>query len=289
MEQNWDKILKFKHISTAAKEAVKYIEDRKEGLIQSLLTRHPKLNNTCMGGIEPNALYTIAGISGSGKSSFANELETDLFDLNPDIDITVLSFNFEMLSLKQVGRKISSKLNLTTSELYSGGLGSTLSDHNLSKVRQASASIKKYDIYYVDSPGNTDDISLTIKYFQEVVAKDRWLVVMLDHTLLTKNQAGDTERETIVKLQKVFVEARKVGKTTIIQLSQLNRDIEDKDRIINPSAHFPMRKDISSSDSVYQSSDYVFVIHRPEILGLKVYGPRAWPVDNYIYLHILEK
>ena len=35
-----------------------------------------------MGGIEPNTVYTIAGISGSGKSSFANEISTDIVDLN---------------------------------------------------------------------------------------------------------------------------------------------------------------------------------------------------------------
>jgi uridine kinase len=49
-----------------------------------------------MGGIEPNVIISIAGISGSGKSSLANSLETDLIDLNPTEDIVVLSFNFEI-------------------------------------------------------------------------------------------------------------------------------------------------------------------------------------------------
>ena len=52
-----------------------------------------------MGGIEPNAIYTIAGISGSGKSSFVNTLETDLVDLNTNEDIIVLSFSFEISSI----------------------------------------------------------------------------------------------------------------------------------------------------------------------------------------------
>ena len=49
-----------------------------------------------MGVIEPNTIYSIGGISGSGKSSFVNSLETDLFDLNKDIDFVVLSFNYEI-------------------------------------------------------------------------------------------------------------------------------------------------------------------------------------------------
>ena len=32
----------------------------------------------------------------SGKSSFVNSLETDLFDLNPNANCVVLSFNFEI-------------------------------------------------------------------------------------------------------------------------------------------------------------------------------------------------
>lgn len=30
------------------------------------------------------------------KSSFANSLETDLFDMNPNVDFVVLSFNMEI-------------------------------------------------------------------------------------------------------------------------------------------------------------------------------------------------
>lgn len=40
-------------------------------------------------------IFTIAGISGSGKSSVANMLVMDLIDLNPDQDIVVLYFSLE--------------------------------------------------------------------------------------------------------------------------------------------------------------------------------------------------
>ena len=83
MEQNSTNTLTFRHISIAAKEAVEYIKQRKNHEIQSLRTRWNKFNKHCMGGIEPNTIYTIVGISGSGKSSFVNTLENDLIDLNP--------------------------------------------------------------------------------------------------------------------------------------------------------------------------------------------------------------
>jgi len=278
--------LTFKHISHAADDIVEYINGRRLGTIKSLKTRWKKFNDTCEGGISPNSLYTIAGISGSGKSSFVNSLESDLFDLNSNIDFVVLSFSFEMLSAKQVGRKISYKMKKTTSELYT--VRSTLSDADFHKVEEEAKKIKNYPIFYVDTPGTVPEIRNTILKFMETYAKDKWLVVTFDHALLAKSEGVEKERETLVSLQRLFIEVKKIGKTSIIQVSQMNREIEEKERIINPSLQFPQRRDLSSSDALFQASDFVIVIHRPEILGIKSYGIHNWPVENMIYLHVIK-
>jgi len=59
MAQSWNK--PYRHISQAASEIVSYICNRKNGSIKSLKTKWGKFNNLCMGGIEPNTIYTIAG------------------------------------------------------------------------------------------------------------------------------------------------------------------------------------------------------------------------------------
>jgi hypothetical protein len=69
MGQSWYK--PYKHISEATSEIISYICNRKSGVIKSLKTRWEKFNNLCMGGIEPNTIYTVAGISGSGNSKHA--------------------------------------------------------------------------------------------------------------------------------------------------------------------------------------------------------------------------
>lgn len=297
MGQNWNnteikqegRVLPYRHIAEPTAEILEYIKDRKAGKIRSLKTRWDKFNRLCMGGIESNTIYSIAGMSGSGKSSFLNSLETDLFDLNPNIEFCVLSFNFEMLSSRQIGRKLSSKLDKTTQELYSGSFDKKLTEDDMINIKNASESIKNYKIYYVDMPGTVDDIEKTIKRFsEEEFAKNKWLLIILDHTLLTRGKQGSSERETLSELQFMFMRMKKYGKNTILQLSQLNRDIEDKDRIQNQSMHFPMRRDIFGGDSIFQASDYLIVLHRPEILGLKIYGPKAWPTENQIYMHFLK-
>ena len=284
MEQNYCDVIR--PISVVAQEAVNYIAGRREHNITSLKTRWTKFNKQCMGGIEPNTVYTIAGISGSGKSSMANLIQTDIIDLNPNEDIIVLTFSLEMVGFRQVGRTLSNKLRRTTSTLYSSE--TDLDESTFKDVINVSNQLKKYPIYFVDNPSTPTQVNNIIRWFYDKYVKDtnKHFVIIYDHALLTK-QEGSTI-ETISELERVFIQAKKLQLTSVIQLAQMNRNIEQPERINNPLSHYPMRSDLSSSDSIFQASDYVIVIHRPEILNIQEYGPNHLPVNNKVYLHMLK-
>lgn len=285
MEQKSFNTLPFKSISEVADESLEYIRKRKDKTIVPLKTRWNKFNKVCCGGIEPNMIVTIAGGSGSGKSAFANTLETDLIDLNPDQEIVILSFSYEMLSYRQVGRKLSNKLRKTTAELYSSD--QSLSNTEFNKIEEVADKIKKYPIYYIDTPSTVENMEKTIDYFHENIAKGKWLIVILDHALLVEGQ-GESERGTIIDLQKMFIRKKKLSNTSIIQISQMNRNIEQPDRINNPSMHYPMRSDLAASDAIFQASDYVTALSRPELLNITAYGIDRLPVKDKVYLHFLK-
>lgn len=286
MEQISNNSLTFSHISNATQQALNYIDDRRKGKIKSLQSKWGKLNNALGGGFDYGTINVIGGISGSGKSSFVNTLETDLIDLNQKENIIVLSFSLEMLSFRQVGRKLSYKMKKTTSDLYA--VDNPISDQEFNTVEQEADIIKNYPIYYVDTPGTVQEVKNTILTFIDKYCKDKWLLIMYDHSLLTKQMPGESDRETISNLQRMFLEIKKIGKTTIFQLTQLNREIEADARINNPSLHFPQRKDLSSSDSMYQCADNVIIIHRPEVLGILNYGIKNYPVKDIIYIHCIK-
>ena len=284
MEQNCCDAIR--PMSVVAQEAINYIAGRREHNITSLKTRWAKFNKQCMGGIEPNTVYTIAGISGSGKSSMANLIQTDLIDLNPNEDIIVLTFSLEMVGFRQVGRTLSNKLRRTTSTLYSSE--TDLDDETFRKVIDVSNKLKEYPIYFVDNPGTPMQVDAIIKWFYNEYVKgtNKHFVIIYDHALLTK-QVGSVI-ETVSELERVFIQAKKLPLTSVIQLAQMNRNIEQPERINNPLSHYPMRSDLSSSDAIFQASDYVLVIHRPEILNIQEYGPNHLPVQNKVYVHMLK-
>tara|TARA_R100001594_G_scaffold146089_1_gene197039 strand:- start:82 stop:1116 length:1035 start_codon:yes stop_codon:yes gene_type:complete len=293
--QKW---LTYKHIQDPAKELMKYMDDRRHGLQKSLMTRWSKFNNSAMGGIDWNTIITIAGMSGCGKSSIGNELETSLFDKNPDEKFSVLSFNFEMLAPKQVGRKISSKMNMTVQELYSAR--EALSDEHYAKAQKLARDIcAKYDVFYVDTPGMVEEMYNTILRFHKSQLTKKGIgygtVIFLDHTLLTKGKQGQSEREILVSLYKMCMAVKKQIKCIFVILSQLNRDIESNERVSNPQVHYPMKKDLFGSDAVFHGSDYVLISHKPCMLNLQAYGPKKLPVLNplnkniaMIYWHLIK-
>ena len=284
MEQNLSNLIR--PMSVVAQEAINYIAARRDHTVTSLKTRWKKFNKQCMGGIEPNTVYTIAGISGSGKSSFANEISTDIVDLNPGEEIVILIFSLEMVGFRQVGRTLSNKLRKTTSTLYSSE--TDLDEETFKKVIAVSNQLKEYPIYFVDNPCTPMQVEQIISNFYEtyVKGKNKHFVILYDHALLTK-QVGSVI-ETISELERVFIQAKKLPLTSIVQLAQMNRNIEAPERINNPLSHYPMRSDLSSSDAIFQASDYVLVIHRPEILNISEYGPNHLPTQNKVYIHILK-
>ena len=286
--------LSYRHISQAAQEAVNLMHGRMTGSIKFLITRWPKLNKAWMKGIEWNCIITIGGISGSGKSSIADELETSLIDLNPHEKFAVLSFNWEMVSSRRVVRKISSKLNLSVKELLSADDDKILSKGEFSAAVVAAETVNNYPIYYVDTPGTPEEVLATFEKFRRDHPEIKKFLIMLDHTIMTKGRQGEKQNTMLEGLQRVFVHIKKYGAETqeydsiIVQLSQLNRGIESTDRTMSPEGHYPKRSDLFGGDSVYQSSDYVLISHRPELLYIPAYGPQGLPVDGYIYWHLIK-
>lgn len=308
MTEQFSNSLEYKHINTAINDALKYIEGRKDGSIKSLKTGSEKINNSLLNGIEWYRIFTIAAMSGSGKSTYCEQLKRELIDLNPDQDFDILSFEFEMPSAEQVLRNISGKTKQSVSDLLSAR--EVIGDKQFIAAQVAANSMRKYPIFNVENTGTIDQIVSTIMGFaksHELAKRKRGLIVTIDHVLLTKGKSGQDERQLVAALYRTMVDIKKIFKTMeipiiIILLSQLNRNIETPERVLNSDLHYPTRNDLFGSSDIFMCSDYVLVIHKPALLGMNAYGKSVgewsrglpiWnPKDNnqaMIYFHLLKQ
>lgn len=287
--------LQVKTNKEATSGALQYLIDRKEGKIKSLKTPWPKFNSVYMNGLEWRWIVTIGGMSGSGKTSLLSQLEYGLLEHNQDQEFDILSFNFEMLAERLSARKFSNVLGKTMQQINSADMVSpdkNLNDADIEKLERYVEKSGKYPIYYVEKPGNHNEIQATIRKFaadHNCGTEERGLVVTLDHALLLKKMAGENERQSLINLATTFNELKKdYPKIMFVLLSQLNRNIESDERIQKKDLHFPRKGDLFGSEALYQFSDAVIIAHRPEILGIMQYGPQPFDSKGYMFLHHLK-
>jgi replicative DNA helicase len=280
---HFDKI----HITDVVDSSLQELEERKAGLkSKGLLTRWENLNSLMGGGFQKGFNYLIAGLSGSGKSTLANMIETDIFDFNPEENIIVLNFNFETPAVMNLVKKYSADVGKTVNELLS--TDGAISDELMSTIRQKSERYRKYPIYYFEISGTVDDIASTVITCKEQ-QPDSHIFCIIDHTTLVTPKNHQTELQLVTELATMSIKIKKQTECTFLMLGQLNSNIEQTDRLMNPALHSPMRSDLFGGKSVWNAMDCIFMPHRPELLQLSEYTLHSLPTKDMMYFHIRKQ
>jgi replicative DNA helicase len=279
----------------AATSAHDDINNARNGERIVLASRWDKLNYMLLGGFQFGQTYMLCGASGHGKSYMLNMLLRDFTNptLQKDPSKTrVLHFSFEMSAAAEMTRRISTLTGISYRKLMSADR--PLTGDEFEQVKVASSRLTDEPIYFVETPGNRQQIRDTIDRMKQKFPDDD-LVVTLDHTLLASSMPGENEIQTLAELGKMFIDIRKEYNTLNILLSQLNDKIESSGRRDPsvPSLHFPTKTDIHGSKQLYHAADVCLVMHQPALLGLEVYGPDRVPTmteegQNLISMHVLK-
>jgi replicative DNA helicase len=267
----------FKPIKTAADEALQFIIDRQTGTEKPLKTRWPKLNKTLLGGLNWHEVTMVGGMSGSGKTLFASQLESDLCELNKDQDFAILSFNFEMMARMLLLRKLSSKSKKSISDLLSVDI--PLTQEEINEAKQYLQQLHDYPIYYSETPSSVPMMRKAISLFYQQVKKP--FVCIIDHTLLTRKGAGQNTNDMVADIADWLIEDKKIYPVHFVLLNQLNRNIESEERLRKPSIlNYPTRSDLYYVEALYHACDNVIINHRPHLLNMTQYGPDKIPVGK---------
>lgn len=276
-------------ISKAVDNAILEINDGLKDEQAGLLCRWDKVNKVILGSWRFNNIYTLAGSSGSGKSWILNMLRSDFAnkELNKNFKkkIRQIHFAFEMTASDEIIRTASGAVKTSYGDLISAY--SKLSEIKYKETIEYLKTLRDLEIDFVEVSGNIQQIYDTIAYYQGLYT-DHSLIISIDHGLLTSFKNESSEVELVSKLFTMLVDVRKKFAPIIIPLSQLNTEIEDPKRISIPAMHFPVKRDLHGSKNTFFSSDYVFVIHDPEKLGIESYGRQEYDTKNRVFLHAIK-
>lgn len=270
-------------IETANRKIDYYRRESSPGLY----SRWPVINKIVGGCFRFGEVTILCGSSGSGKSYLLNMLRDDfLSDINKDYkrNFKILSFSFEMAAEDEVIRTYASKLKTSYSKLVS--VDEKITTEQFEKVIKTGETLNSERLYFCETSGNHAQIYNTVAKFYETHECN--IIVTMDHTLLASYGGEGNEVELVSNLSRLAIQLKKDFKAMVIFVSQLNDKIEQTERINNPNTHYPQRQDIHGSKSIYMAADNLFIIHRPERLGISKYGPHFYPSKGLVAVHLLK-
>lgn len=282
MSQSSKKILKKLTSAEVARQNRKYVDDRRRGLITSMLTKYPKLNSALMGGLEPDTITCISALSGAGKSTLSKTIRDSMVVLNKKQKFKQYVFNFEMLAHQQIGRSVVSNADIALRDLYS--IDAPLTDAQYDELEAHYDELSKRDVSFIEVPNTPKVIVDSIIHYWETECKEGGytMVYEIDHALLVKGQAGQNEKQRIDDLMYLLVDAKKYiasngGHSIGIVLSQMNREIKSVERRHNMDLHRPDTSCLFGASSIEMCADYILFSHIPAKLGISCYTENNLP------------
>ena len=210
------------------------------------------------GGWQRGHLVTIAGRPGMGKSALA--LNSIVHSCQRGIPC--LLFTREMTSeetIKRISCIVGCSFNMY--ELFTKGLNKDQAAY----FEKETEFIKEWPLIIDEHSSDLTQVVFEIKRFSK---RHPGGIVFIDYLQLLngfagKNYAGDTQKLT--DITRALKQVAKSADVPVIELSQLNRDVEQR------GDKMPMLADLKQSGSIEEDSNLVIFCYRPEYYQIETF------------------
>ncbi len=252
-----------------------------------LISRFKHFNDALLGGLYNGMIVVIAGISGSGKTYFLQQLEEDFLDANlnsakndegEDVnEVVLLRCNWEMTVFKLTIRRLKQQLGKKIREI----LGKQeLTDDEKLMYKEVLDDERKEGIFYLEEPCTPDEFLEAVDNFIQDHKDKKHIIVTVDHIALVRDLFGTKKRAMDQLVENINILKKRYSNVSFLLVSQMNRDIESR---TNPKDAAPVRSDLYNTDTIFQIADVVLVRHNP--YKLKFYeNYMVFPIGAYHYL-----
>lgn len=212
--------------------------------------------------------------------------------------VLVLKFGFDMLPQVDMMRTVSGMMGVSYAHLLSSSATKIVPNkYTYNKVTDeefyvVQRILKGYsetrpNIIYFRQTANQHQIEVTIDKYKNMYPNYDF-VIMIDHTLLLDKVGNEGDQELMDNQAKKYKDWRDIYGALVMPLTQLNSDIEDDRRRLNPKLQYPIKSDLYRGGQLFQSSDYVFVAFMPSSIHIAEYGPKKIPTDRLLHLALIK-
>jgi replicative DNA helicase len=228
-------------------EKIDLLRER-EGRLTGLQTDYYDLDEM-MGGLQPGELIIIAARPSMGKTTFALNLTERVSNHGAGIAF----FSLEMSNQQVIQNMLCNRSQVDGSAMRKG----RITDQQYKRLQEEAAKLYETPIFVDDTPG----ISIT-----QLRAKARRLkqkhnisLIAVDYLqLMTGGGRFESRQQEISAISRGLKSIARELSVPVIALSQLNRDVENRDD------HRPRMSDLRESGAIEQDADVIVLLHRED-------------------------
>lgn len=220
----------------------------REGRLTGLGTDYYDLDDM-MGGLQQGELIIIAARPSMGKTTLALNVTERVASTGAGAAF----FSLEMSKHQVIQNMLCCRSQIDGSAMRKG----RITDHQYKRLQEEAARLYEARIYVDDTPG----ISIT-----QLRAKARRLkqkhgidMIVVDYLqLMTAGARIESRQQEISAISRGLKAIARELSIPVIALSQLNRDVENRDD------HRPRMSDLRESGAIEQDADVIILLHRDE-------------------------
>jgi replicative DNA helicase len=201
-------------------------------------------------GFQKGNLIILAARPSVGKTALALNIASNAACQNR----TVALFSLEMPCVDLGNRMLSAKSTVDSNKIRTGRY---LSNDDWAKIDEAKGILEKMPLYLDDSTGiKVNDIMAKCRKLQSEHGLD---LIIIDYLqLVTANVThADNRQQDVAEIARGLKQLARELDVPVIALSQLSRNVEQRDRE-------PILSDLRESGAIEQDADIVMFIHRPK-------------------------
>lgn len=202
-----------------------------------------------MGGLQPGELIIVAARPSMGKTSFALNLTERVAAQKHGIAF----FSLEMSAQQIIQNMLCCRAQIDGQAMRKG----RITDQQYRRLQEEAERLYEVPIF-VDDAAGLSITQLRAKCRRLKQKHDIQLVVIDYLQLMTAGGKIESRQQEISTISRGLKQLAREIKVPVIALSQLNRDVENRDD------HRPRMSDLRESGAIEQDADVIILLHRDE-------------------------